>query len=435
MLRHMELCTLTLLDANLAQACLQLTLERSSLSSELSMVAELVASLASCFSFLLLHEQLVKQELPRKDPSHERVLGEVTSQQPIEEGESFREADKRREGEGRQHGCSLVHGTKGETQLEVTRPLSSTHGSEAWRQLTKSSHFKRLGSLLNTSFGDHPASCLQQFHAWKEQVEIYQQLAGEQLPDSVLLSAVLNGLAEKVRHFLLLRLDEDSSFSDLDQLLAIYFSGVNAEQEFSLNMIENRACTDKPEEKGEQNRVDDQESNTTFQQKQEQDKQKLAGGGTGKGKGTTKEKGEAYKPQPPAYRGKGEPNQLPNSAQRACRDKPEEPKRKRQEPNKRRACRVKPEETTEKGNTNPKAPRACTDKRREQNRVDNQETTTSFQQQQEQDRPKLAKRGKWCLVCWKRGHSTQACWWNDSSAQQKPTHLKEQAWHRPSRKS
>ena len=215
----MELRTLTLLDANLAQACLQLTLERSSLSSELSMVAELVASLASCVSFLLLHEQLVKQELPRKDPSHERVLGEVTSQQPIEEGESF---------------------------------------------------------------GDHPASCLQQFHAWKEQVEIYQQLAGEQLPDSVLLSAVLNGLAEKVRHFLLLRLDEDSSFSDLDQLLAIYFSGVSAEQEFSLNMIENRACTDKPEEKGEQNRVDDQESNTTFQQKQEQDKQKLAGGGTGK---------------------------------------------------------------------------------------------------------------------------------------------------------
>ena len=35
-LRHMELCTLTLLDAIVAQACLQLTLERSSLSSELS---------------------------------------------------------------------------------------------------------------------------------------------------------------------------------------------------------------------------------------------------------------------------------------------------------------------------------------------------------------------------------------------------------------
>ena len=48
---------------------------------------------------------------------------------------------------------------------------------------------------------------------------------------------------------------------------------------------------------------------------------------------STKEKGGAYKPQPPAYRGKGEPNQLPNSAQRACRDKPEETKGKGQESN------------------------------------------------------------------------------------------------------
>ena len=95
----------------------------------------------------------------------------------------------------------------------------------------------------------------------------------------------------------------------------------------SLNMIAAAACK---EELGEENRTDFKEN--SLQQEQEQDKRKLVKGGKGKGK-STKEKGGAYKPQPQAYRGKGEPNQLPNSAQRACRDKPEETKGKGQESN------------------------------------------------------------------------------------------------------
>ena len=113
---------------------------------------------------------------------------------------------------------------------------------------------------------------------------------------------------------------------DLGNLLAIYFS-THAEQEYSLNMITAAACTEKKEkeELGEQNRANDQ-ANNSLQQEQEQDKpDQLVKGGKGKGK-STKEKGGAYNPQPPAYRGKGEPHQLPDSAQRACRDKPEETK-------------------------------------------------------------------------------------------------------------
>ena len=102
---------------------------------------------------------------------------------------------------------------------------------------------------------------------------------------------------------------------------------MRAEQESSLNMIAAAACK---EELGEENRTDFQEN--SLQQQQEQDKRKLVKGGKGKGK-STKEKGGAYKPQPPAYRGKGEPNQLPNSGQRAWRDKPEQTKGKGQESN------------------------------------------------------------------------------------------------------
>ena len=89
----------------------------------------------------------------------------------------------------------------------------------------------------------------------------------------------------------------------------------------------------------------DQESNNSLEHKQEQDKQqKLVKGGKAKEKSTTK-KGEDYKPQPPAYKGKGEPKQLPTR--------------------------------------------------------------------------------QWCNFCWKKGHSTQACWWN-SSAQQPQKHPKQQ---------
>ena len=214
--------------------------------------------------------------------------------------------------EGRQLGCLLVQRTQGETQLRVTKWLAATNGWEAWRQVNLTFLSKLLDSLLRMSFDESPASCLQQLSAWKERVVLYQKLSGEQLPESIMMSVVMSGLTEKARHLLLLHLDGDSSFGDLEHLMATHL----AEQEL-----------------GEDNRVDYQ-ANNSLQQKQEQDKRQLVKGGKGqKGKAkshalATKEKGGAYKPQPPAYRGKGEPNQLPDSAHRACKGKPEEGKGK-----------------------------------------------------------------------------------------------------------
>ena len=53
-----------------------------------------------------------------------------------------------------------------------------------------SNHFELLTSFMNISFDPLPASCLQQFNAWKEQVVRYQELSGKQLPDSIKLSSV-----------------------------------------------------------------------------------------------------------------------------------------------------------------------------------------------------------------------------------------------------
>ena len=98
--------------------------------------------------------------------------------------------------EGRKLGYLLVQKTKGEAQLQVRRWIQSSNGWEAWRQLhllyttsKRSTHFKLLASLMNPSFDTQPASFLQQFNAWKEQVVSYQQLSGENLPDFIKLTA------------------------------------------------------------------------------------------------------------------------------------------------------------------------------------------------------------------------------------------------------
>ena len=247
---------------------------------------------------------------------------------------------------------------------------------------------------------------------------LYQELSGEHLSDSIMLVSVLNGLQESARHFLLFHLDGHSSFSALENLLAIYFSTLPAEQESSLNVIADKAGN----KKGEQNRVNDQESNTCLQQKQEQDKpDQLVKGGRRKGKG--KGKGEAYNPQPPANNGKGKPNQLPNNAQRACRDKPEETKGKGQESNpsfkreleqrgKRKAGRGETKDKKQEvGEAYPPQPQAYKGKGKQQ---------------------QLPAR-QWCSFCWKKGHNTQACWWN-SSAQQHRKHPKQQTWRQKKKK-
>ena len=77
----------------------------------------------------------------------------------------------------------------------------------------------------------------------------YQQLSGEQLPDFIKLIAVVNGLKGSVRNLVLLNLDNDSSFGDLDSLLARYVD-THDQHESSLDNLCDRACRDKPESIG-----------------------------------------------------------------------------------------------------------------------------------------------------------------------------------------
>ena len=197
----------------------------------------------------------IRTTMSKKHPSLDVVLGEIaSSKQPIEEGDisqafqsimkekhralgvlqaererksklhrrrdsstsayehKLTEADKLQlRNEGIQLGCLLVQKTKGETQLEVTRWLQTANTWEAWRQLNLqcttskwSVSFQLLISIMNTSFDIQPASFLQQFHAWKEQVARYQQLVGDQLSDFINLLAVVNGLKGSVRTLVLL---------------------------------------------------------------------------------------------------------------------------------------------------------------------------------------------------------------------------------------
>ena len=163
--------------------------------------------------------------------------------QPIDEYKPT-EADKLQiRNEGIQLGSLLVQKTKGETQLQVTRWLQTTNAWEAWRQLNLqcttskwSMYSQLLTKIMNTSFDTQPASFLQQFNAWKEQVVRYQQLSGEQLPDFIKLIAAVNGLEGSVRNLVLLNLDSDSSFGDLDSLLARYVD-IHDQHESSLDRL------------------------------------------------------------------------------------------------------------------------------------------------------------------------------------------------------
>ena len=304
--------------------------------------------------------------------------------------------------EGRQLGCLLVQRTKGETQLQVTKWLSATNGWEAWRQLNLSFLSKLLASLLQTSLDDQPASFLQHVLAWKERVVGHQELSGEQLPDS----------------------------------------------ERSLNMIAIATCKEKKEkeELGEQIRVNDQASNNSLQQEQEQGKQqKLARGAAGKGKGTATDKGGAHSPQPQAYKGKGKPNQLPNSAQRACRDKPEETKGKGQgsNPSLKRELeqRGKSKEGRRKQQRKKKGEAYRPQPRAYQGKGEHQLPNSAHRACRDKLEPKGGKREKgeaynpqppWCNFCWKTGHTAQACWCNTSAQHQK--HQQKKAWRSPRRK-
>ena len=142
----------------------------------------------------------------------------------------------------------------------------------------------------------------------------YQQLSGENLPDFIKLTAVVNGLKGNVRHYVFLQLDGDSAFGDLDSLLGEYFNNTYVQIESSLNSVWDKAWRDKQKGKS---KGKGKKPNSYY-------KQKLHKGGKGKGKEKegkgkgkgkqAKGKGEALPPQPPANKGKGK-QQLPKREQ------------------------------------------------------------------------------------------------------------------------
>ena len=134
---------------------------------------------------------------------------------------------------------------------------------------------------MNPNFDNQPSSFLHQFNAWKEQVVRYHQLSGEQLPDFIELTVVVNGLKGNVRHFVLLSLDSSSSFGDLDSLLGKYFNNTYVPSESSLNSVWDKAWRDKQKGKS---KGKGKNPNPYY-------KQKLGKGGK--------------RPQPSAYKGKG----------------------------------------------------------------------------------------------------------------------------------
>ena len=223
--------------------------------------------------------------------------------------------------EGRQLGYLLVQKTKGETQLQLRRWISSTNGWEAWRQLNllhttskRSTHFKLLSSLMSPSFDTQPASFLQQYNAWKEQTLRYQQLSGEHLPDFIKLTAVVNGLKGQVRHHVLMQLDGGSTFGDLDSLLQKYFNNTYVQSESSLNSVWDKAWRENQASKGKGKGKNKKLSNPHYKQ-DEGKPAKGKGKGKSKGKGKPqKGKGEAYQSQPAAPKGKGK-QQLPKAQQ------------------------------------------------------------------------------------------------------------------------
>ena len=83
--------------------------------------------------------------------------------------------------------------------------------------------------------------------------------------------------------------------------------------------------------------------------------------------------------------------------------------------------------------------RACIDKLEEERRQESIEGRgrdeaypPKTHKQSDKRKPDQFPKGRqWCHICWKKGHRTQACWWN--SNQQQPQHLQQQAWCQLSR--
>ena len=185
-----------------------------------------------------------------------------------------------------------------------------------------------LTSLLQISPDDEqPASCLQPVLAWKERVVEHQELSDSSL-NTLAIETCQKEQEELGEHN---RVDDQANNSlqqeqdKPDKLVKGGQGGAYRPQptaqrgkgEHKLPNSRQRACKGKPEEgKGKTDpnfKGKGQESIPSF-------KRELEHRGKQGRQEQRKEKGEAYSPQPRAYQGKGE-QQLPNNAHRACRDK------------------------------------------------------------------------------------------------------------------
>ena len=122
---------------------------------------------------------------------------------------------------------------------------------------------------------------------------MYQQLSGENLPDFIKLAAVVNGLKGNVRHCVLLQLDGDSSFGDLDSLLQKYFNNTYVQTESSLNSLWDKAWRDKNQAKEQRGKGNKEGKGKKLNPYYKQ--QKLDAGGKDKNKGKGKGKGKPSK--------------------------------------------------------------------------------------------------------------------------------------------
>ena len=225
-------------------------------------------------------------------------------------------------------------------------------------------------------------------------------------------------LSRLLASLLQISLDDDQPASCLQPVLGLK-ERVAEHQELSvssLNMLAIETCQKEQEELGEHNRVDFQEN--SLQQQQEQDKRKLVKGG--------KEKGGAYKPQPPAYRGKGLTSfptvrtELAGASQKKQKGKTDpnfkgkgqesHPSFKRELEHRGKSGRQ--EQRKGKGEAYSPQPQAYLGKGKHK---------------------QLPTQERWCNICQKKGHRTQACWWN-SNNQQEQEHQKKNTWRSPRRK-
>ena len=187
----------------------------------------------------------------------------------------------------------------------------------------------------------------------------------------------------------------DSSFSDFENLLAI----LHAEQKSSLNMIADRACTDKPAEKART-----RQAPKNLQEAKEKEPHKKKGKLTNLYLSSKEVRGSKNFPTAGAefaranlqkQKGKAKSQTLVHKELARASLKQQKGKGQESNPRAQKTCTDKPEETKGKGQeSNPSAHRACTAKPEEEeelSRVNFQPNSLQHKQRQEQEQDKQQK--------------------------------------------